>query len=325
MKNKEQGVRARRRRSQYASIPNALVRNKELSIEARMLMVYIMGCSESWVFYASVTMDVLGLGRDRYRKALRDLQKFGYLVIHPKQDPKTGRMSGQEWEIIDDPRDGENEPNSSAGAQDAPEQVENTAQDVVPGENNREPEIQAPGVQKNLASTGGLKNRQTVKPAGRDIDPLRRKTKKEEKQKRCAAEAPHETGIDFDDFFAEFVGVYPRMGDHESTEDALREALGAGADPKEILAGAKAYAVEQTGNKPRYIKYSENWVHEKRWKQHVTAPRETVDSRKVLEERAQDIRSRKPWARTILPSQAGECIVSGLVTVADCKAAGINV
>ncbi|WP_139792915.1 hypothetical protein [Pseudophaeobacter leonis] len=63
------------------------------------------------------------------------------------------------------------------------------------------------------------------------------------------------------------------MGDAEKTEDALRKALGEGTDPTEILAGAKAYAVEQAGNQPRYIKYSENWVEEKRWRQHVRKPR----------------------------------------------------
>lgn len=115
------------------------------------------------------------------------------------------------------------------------------------------------------------------------------------------------------------------MGDAEKTEDALRKALGEGADPAEILAGAKVYALEQAGNKPRFIKYSENWVEEGRWRHHVTKPVASVDPQKVLEERAKDILACKPWARTILPSAAGDCIKAGLVTVADCQAAGINV
>ncbi|WP_052261790.1 helix-turn-helix domain-containing protein [Leisingera sp. ANG-M1] len=141
----------------------------------------------------------------------------------------------------------------------------------------------------------------------------------------CAADAPQQTGFDFGGFFGEFVSAYPRIGDLEATEESLREALGAGADPREILAGARAYAVEQVGNSPRYIKYSENWVDEKRWRQHVTAPLASADPRKVLETRAQDIRARKPWARTIKPSQAGECIAAGLITAAECEAAGIHV
>ena len=115
------------------------------------------------------------------------------------------------------------------------------------------------------------------------------------------------------------------MGDAEKTEDALRKALGEGADPAEILSGAKIYALEQEGNQSRYIKYSENWLEEKRWRLHVTKPIAAVDPQKVLEERAKDILNRKPWARTIKASQAGECITARLVTVADCRAAGINV
>ncbi|WP_156916883.1 hypothetical protein [Leisingera aquimarina] len=161
-------------------------------------------------------------------------------------------------------------------------------------------------------------------PAGK-TGPLRKNNKQKEKQISCAADAPHKSDFDFDGFFGEFVSVYPRMGDHEETEESLREALGAGVEPKEILAGARAYAVEQVGNKPRFIKYSENWIDEKRWRQHVTAPVETVDPQKVLEARAQEIRDRKAWARTIKPSQAGERIAAGLVTAAECQAAGINV
>jgi hypothetical protein len=114
------------------------------------------------------------------------------------------------------------------------------------------------------------------------------------------------------------------LGDSEKTEDALRKALGEGADPAEILAGAKAYAIEQAGNQPRFIKYSENWIEEKRRRQHVSKPSAAADPQRVLEERAKDIKACKPWARTIRASQAGECITAGLVSVAQCRAAGIN-
>ncbi len=67
------------------------------------------------------------------------------------------------------------------------------------------------------------------------------------------------------------------MGDAEKTEDALRRVLGEGADPVEILAGAKAYAAEQADNQNGYIKYSENWIEEKRWPQHVSKPGAAVD------------------------------------------------
>ncbi|MEP4036368.1 hypothetical protein [Pseudophaeobacter sp.] len=108
------------------------------------------------------------------------------------------------------------------------------------------------------------------------------------------------------------------MGEAEKTEDALRKALGEGVDPAEILAGAKAYAVEQQGNQPRYITYSENWIEDKRWRQLVSKPLATVNPQKVLEERAKGIQARKPGARTIKASQAGECVIAGMVAAEQC-------
>ncbi len=143
----------------------------------------------------------------------------------------------------------------------------------------------------------------------------------------CPAAADHTQPLDFDfsDFWDQFAAAFPRMGDAEKTEDALRRALGEGADPAEILAGAKAYAVEQVGNQPRYIKYSENWIEEKRWRQHVSKPSAAVDPQVILEIRAKDIREAKPFVcRSITAHAAGECISAGLVSVAQCKAAGIN-
>jgi hypothetical protein len=143
----------------------------------------------------------------------------------------------------------------------------------------------------------------------------------------CPAAAEHTQPLDFDfsGFRNQFADAFPRMGDAEKTEDALRRALGEGADPVEILAGAKAYAVEQAGNQPRYIKYSENWIEEKRWRQHVSKPSAAVDAQVLLEIRAKDIREAKPFVcRSITAHAAGECITAGLVSVAQCKAAGIN-
>lgn len=143
----------------------------------------------------------------------------------------------------------------------------------------------------------------------------------------CPAGADHTQDLDFDfqDFISKFSSVYPRMGDAEKTEDALGTALGEGADPQEVLAGAKAYAIEQEGNKPRYILYSENWLKQKRWRLLVTKPKEPVDPKKILNARAKTILEGKPFiCRHITAAAAGECINAQLVTVEQCRTAGIN-
>jgi hypothetical protein len=289
------------------------------------MLCYIMSCSEEWVFYRAKSMEILGCGRDKYQKVIRELKEAGYLVIHAKRG-ESGRLDGQEWEVIDEPAQKGPSGSATSTTQDVAGHGPETTQDEVPGGDHRGPENQAPGAEgQNAAHRGPEKTARRCEPDAGESGPLRKNNKQKEKLSSCAADAPHKSDFDFAGFFDQFADAFPRMGDAEKTQDALRKALGEGADPAEILAGAKAYAVEQQGNQPRYIKYSENWIEDKRWRQHVTKPVAAVDPQKVLEERAKDIQARKPWARTIKASQAGECITAGLVTVAQCQAAGINV
>lgn len=141
----------------------------------------------------------------------------------------------------------------------------------------------------------------------------------------CVSGDPH-TEFDFDLFYAEFERAYPRMGDVEKTEDALKEAIDGGADPKEILAGAMGYAAENEGNQPQYIKFSDNWITDKRWRQHVVKPKASVDPAEIIAARAKTILEGKPFlCRSITAHAAGECIVAGLVTVEQCRKAGVQI
>ena len=140
----------------------------------------------------------------------------------------------------------------------------------------------------------------------------------------CASDDAHTK--DFDLFYEEFKRSYPRMGDEEKTEDALREAIDEGAKPQDILAGAKAYDKENAENKIQYLKFSENWIADKRWRQHVVKPRSEVDPAKIIEARAKTILEAKPFlCRSITAHAAGECISAGLVTVQQCRDAGIQI
>ncbi|WP_171178635.1 hypothetical protein [Ruegeria sp. HKCCD8929] len=138
-------------------------------------------------------------------------------------------------------------------------------------------------------------------------------------------EAPHTQDFNFEDFQREFEDVYPRLGDGEATEAELRAAIEAGTAPAKILAGARAYAAEQKGNKRQYIAFSENWLRAKRWVQHAPASKEAADPAKVLEFHANTIQEGKPFlCRTISAAAARECIAAGLVTLDQCREAGVQ-
>ncbi len=105
----------------------------------------------------------------------------------------------------------------------------------------------------------------------------------------------------------------------------MTAAIDAGADPSEILSGARGYATENADNKIQYLAFSENWVSKKRWTQHVVKPRAAVDPMEILEARAKTILEAKPFlCRSITAHAAGECITAGLVSFQQCKHAGIN-
>jgi hypothetical protein len=151
-----------------------------------------------------------------------------------------------------------------------------------------------------------------------DTNPVREPVKEP-----CAASAPH--SFDFDVFQRKFRDAYPRLGSLEATEDALREALEAGADPDHILAGARAYAVEQKGNKRQYIAYSENWLAQKRWEQFPKTAAGASDPEVIAQVRAKAIREKAPWiGRHLSPSAARELVARGLVTEEECRAAGVD-
>lgn len=78
----------------------------------------------------------------------------------------------------------------------------------------------------------------------------------------CAADAPHT------DHFDEFWKVHPRANDEAVSKQLFDEAVKAGADPAHIVAAAVAYEAENKGNSRQYLKFSDNWLREERWKNH---------------------------------------------------------
>jgi hypothetical protein len=80
---------------------------------------------------------------------------------------------------------------------------------------------------------------------------------------------------DPDDGFAEFWDAFPKRDGDNPREPALiefRKAVAAGADPKAIISGAKAYASATAGRERRYIASAARWLSEERWRQAAPAP-----------------------------------------------------
>ncbi len=73
--------------------------------------------------------------------------------------------------------------------------------------------------------------------------------------------------------FGEFWLAYPKSRNKDATLDAWRTALGKGADPRQIITAAIAYAREKQDEDFRYVKHSVNWLREARYEDtYATGP-----------------------------------------------------
>lgn len=66
--------------------------------------------------------------------------------------------------------------------------------------------------------------------------------------------------------YGNFWLLHPKSKNPDDTLDLWKAAVASGVDPKEITAAAVAYAKEKAGEPFRFIKQSDNWLRERRYK-----------------------------------------------------------
>ena len=84
----------------YAAIPNAAMRDRSVPIEARGMLALLMTYSDDWVFNAEHLRVIAGVGRDQFRRIMRELMAAGY-VTHETTRAANGRVTGSQWVLLD--------------------------------------------------------------------------------------------------------------------------------------------------------------------------------------------------------------------------------
>lgn len=76
------------------------------------------------------------------------------------------------------------------------------------------------------------------------------------------------------DGFAEFWTTYPprKNSSKSDARTAYAAALKKGANPADILAGAKVYATDRHGQDPQYTAHARTWLHGQRWEDALATP-----------------------------------------------------
>lgn len=73
------------------------------------------------------------------------------------------------------------------------------------------------------------------------------------------------TAKQIDSFFAEFWSVFPKKVAKLSAEKRFTILVKNGADPAEIIAGARAYRESRHGEDPQFTKQPDGWLNAGRW------------------------------------------------------------
>lgn len=105
----------------FTVIPNETLKDKNLSMEARGLLAFMLSLPDDWVIYKDwLRGQAPMLGRDKLTRILKELQDFGYVRKIPRQD-EGGRLAGVDWmvypspECVSERRERRNSGNPTAG------------------------------------------------------------------------------------------------------------------------------------------------------------------------------------------------------------------
>lgn len=83
----------------YAQIPNATLRDKSLSFEARGVLAMLLSLPDNWsVNVAWICNQSGNAGRDKVTRILKELQAAGYMVKRLAKD-KSGKITGTDWDV----------------------------------------------------------------------------------------------------------------------------------------------------------------------------------------------------------------------------------
>lgn len=86
----------------FTVLPNQIVRDTRLTLEARGMLGLIISMSEDWKFWRSKMMELSGCKKHKYYRILKELQDLGYLSIEDIRD-KDGLFIGKAWTVHNDP------------------------------------------------------------------------------------------------------------------------------------------------------------------------------------------------------------------------------
>jgi hypothetical protein len=92
----------RRHNSNFTVIPNRVMDDKTLSLEAKGLQCWLLARPDDWAFKLALIGPLLGIGRDKTERLFRELIDAGY--VDRIQERTDGRWAPVEYCVFDEPQ-----------------------------------------------------------------------------------------------------------------------------------------------------------------------------------------------------------------------------
>jgi hypothetical protein len=221
------------RHKPYSQIGNAMLRDTRLSIEARGALAMMLSYPSNWQVTSTWLCQMAGVGRDKARAILGELEQFGY-CIRARLRKKDGQLGQVEYLFTDEP----------AAIADA----------TAPGPEN--PSVEEARPWKPGPGQPGPEN---PTPSKEGTSP---------KKVITNTPTPHGAGGGDEDF-ENFWRSYPKGKHAHVKKVAAQEAFEAAARSGEVTAGdlivaARTFAASRPD--PAYVPMALTWLKAERWK-----------------------------------------------------------
>lgn len=86
----------------FSIVSNKILRDTNLSMKARFLLVFMLSLSETWEYSVVGLAKAIGCGRDAITSGLKELETYGYLERNRSRDDK-GRLKETEYTLYEEP------------------------------------------------------------------------------------------------------------------------------------------------------------------------------------------------------------------------------
>ena len=93
-----------KRTHDFAIIPNEISQSKDLTMEEKGMLCFLLSLPESWVLYKKNLYNQMPDGKHAVDRVFKSLQEKGYVLSCRQIDARTGRLEGWNHIVYDSPQ-----------------------------------------------------------------------------------------------------------------------------------------------------------------------------------------------------------------------------